>query len=177
MLNKDERDFQVFEDSISKILENISNYTRNPIIFWSVIIIYTIFFILLGIYTYFSFSAIIQLVFNSFLFEWIVLFSKTPIEVVFSALANISNFGYIFILLLFCYFIINDFIGLLKSVYSIFLLVIKGRYQKITENEEIREILLNFYENNRFYIKIMNKLYKKMVKLDRFNLRCCRCFI
>ena len=76
-----------------------------------------IFVILLSIICYFAFAAIILLTFYLFLHEWLSLFARSTVDIVFSILVNLSDFGLIFGLFLFCVYIVKQYFTLIKALF------------------------------------------------------------
>ena len=77
-----------------------------------------IFIILLSIICYFAFAAIILLTFYLFLHEWLSLFAKNTVDMIFSILVNFSDFGLIFGLFLFCIYIVKQYFTLIKALFK-----------------------------------------------------------
>lgn len=68
------------------------------------------------IHLYISFAALVMLTFYLFVHDWLSLFSKNTVNMVISVFYNFSNFGLIFNLSLFCYFIILNYFSIINSI-------------------------------------------------------------
>lgn len=77
-----------------------------------------IFVVLLSIICYFAFAAIILLTFYLFLHEWLSLFAKNTVDMIFSIFVNFSDFGLIFGLFLFCVYIVKQYFSLIKATFK-----------------------------------------------------------
>ena len=112
-------DYLVDSHADPRLNEQKSNKITCYTIFLYAFLFFTgIFVILLSIICYFAFAAIILLTFYLFLHEWISLFAKKRVDMIFSILVNFSDFGLIFGLFLFCVYIVKQYFRLIKAAFK-----------------------------------------------------------
>lgn len=77
-----------------------------------------IFFICLAYFYYYAFAAIALLAFYLFVNEYLTLFAKKPVDIVFSIISNFSDFGIIFNLSLICFYVVQCFFDFIVIIFK-----------------------------------------------------------
>ena len=137
-------------------LEPPSSDIQHTIFKWIYIFLYFLLLILITIFTYFSFSSIAQLTIYSFFYEWISLFSKPTIHLVFSILANLSDFGFVLVLVLLCIYVIKDFFSLISHFFSFFYMIASGKEEEYNNTEE-GQLLKLFFNIDKISLDTLNE--------------------
>ncbi|KAK8865013.1 hypothetical protein M9Y10_010542 [Tritrichomonas musculus] len=98
---------------------------------------------------------IVQLTIYTFLYEWISLFSKSIVHLIFSILANLSDFGFIQVLFMLCISVVKDFCSFAVSLFTFFSSIVSGNENE--DNEEEVKILKSILNIKELTIESLNE--------------------